>query len=69
MSGLIITEYNEAETMQLFKEEGREEGISQEQFTRISDMLKRGKTPDAIAEFCNYPMTLINEVIQQMNQA
>ena len=44
---MCLTEYNEAETMQMFKEEGREE--------MIVDMLRRGKTIDEIVDFCNIP--------------
>ena len=47
-------------------EKGIEQGISEEQYERISGMLKRGKTPEAIAEFCDYPMELIIDVQNRM---
>lgn len=47
-------------------EEGIEIGISKRDREKISEMLANGKTPEAIAEFCNYPMSLIKEVQQNM---
>ncbi len=35
---MCITEYNEAETMQMFKEEGREEGGDLRDAQRIEDI-------------------------------
>ena len=49
---MCITEYDEAETMQMFKKEGREEGTH----NMIIGMLKRGKEPEIIAEFCDIPI-------------
>ena len=61
--GMWISEYNEGETMQMFKEEGREEGRN----SVIIDMLKRGKTPEAISEFCGYPLELIKNIEREMS--
>lgn len=58
----LLTEYDEQKLMDFFKEEGREEGREEERRNIISDMLRRGKTPQAIAEFCDYPLELIEEV-------
>ncbi len=68
---MCLTEYNEAETMQMFKEEGREEGRAEgleEGHTKglaegreirdrekITEMLRRGKTVEEIVDFCGYP--------------
>jgi len=29
-------------------------------------MLRKGKTPEAIADFCDYPLTLVKEVENNM---
>ena len=71
MKNTCLTEYNEAETMQMFKEEGREEGRAEgleEGHTKglaegreirdrekITEMLRRGKTVEEIVDFCGYP--------------
>ena len=67
---MLLTEYNEAETMELFKEdgrrEGRQEGIKEGRDSRdaekISEMLKRGKTPEEISDFCGYPLEQVLKV-------
>lgn len=47
-------------------QQGIEQGIQQERIRgdreRIADMLRRGKTPEAIAEFCGYSLDLIADV-------
>ena len=67
VKSMCLTEYNEAETMQMFKEEGREEGLAEgreegialgtvkRDEEKITEMLRRGKTVEEIVEFCNYP--------------
>ncbi len=78
VKNMCLTEYNEAETMQMFKEEGREEGRAEgleEGHTKglaegreirdrekITDMLRRGKTVDEIVEFCGYPCEQVRKV-------
>ena len=59
---MCLTEYNEAETMQMFKEEGREEGREIRDREKITDMLRRGKTVDEIVEFCGYPCEQVRKV-------
>ena len=49
--------------MQLFKEEGREEGRAE----MIKDMLKRGKTVEEIADFCDYPYEKVREISDRLN--
>ena len=42
--------------------ENRELGREEERKELIADMLRRGKEPQAIADFCDYPIKLIMEV-------
>ena len=42
------------------------EGQSQDIREKITDMLRRGKTPEEIADFCAYPMDLINEIQKEL---
>ena len=51
---MCLTEYDEAETMQMFKEEGREDDIV--------GMLRRGKTVEEIVDFCGYPYDQVKKV-------
>ena len=44
------------------RELGREEGRDAERREKIAAMLKKGKEPQAIADFCDYPINLIMEV-------
>lgn len=48
------------------QEIGVEKGINKEQRDRITVMLRKGKTPEAIADFCDYPIKLIQEVQKSM---
>lgn len=48
------------------REEGRKEGRNQRDREKIEDMLKDGKSPQAIADFCNYPLKLVQEVQKSM---
>ena len=59
---MCLTEYNEAETMQRFKEEGREEGRKEGREQIISEMLQNGKTVEEIVEFCGCPYELVKRV-------
>ncbi len=63
---MCLTEYNEAETMQMFKEEGIEEGIAQGIRNMIIGMLERGKEPETIAEFCDIPIEQVEEIRESM---
>ena len=44
------------------RKEGRKEGIQ----SAILDMLNNGKTPEAISEFCGFPIDQVREVQQRM---
>ena len=50
VKGMLLTEYKEAETMQLFKEEGREEGQEHHLIRQICRKLRKGKEPAQIAD-------------------
>ena len=66
VKNMCITEYNEAETMELFKRDAREEGLEEggdlRDTMRITDMLRRGKTVEEIVDFCNYPYEQVKKV-------
>ena len=67
---MCITEYNEAETMELFKRDAREEGLEEggdlRDNMRITDMLQRGKTVEEIVDFCNYPYEMVRKVKESL---
>ena len=58
VKNMCITEYDEAETMEMFKEEGREEDIAA--------MLRRGKTVEEIADFCGYSYEQVKKVEESL---
>ena len=57
---LMADELKDAENKGV--ELGIEQGIEQRDFDKISDMLRRGKKPEEIAEFCDYPLDKILDV-------
>ena len=59
---MCLTEYNEAETMQMFKEEGFVMGADYRDKEKITDMLRRGKTVEEIVDFCDYPYEQVKEI-------
>ena len=50
VKNMCITEYDEAETMELFREEGREEGREQTLIRQVCRKLRKGKQLNQIAE-------------------
>ena len=46
--------------------DGFRHGEKQRDRDKITDMLRRGKTPEEIADFCAYPMDLINEIQKEL---
>lgn len=48
------------------REEGKEEGRSEESFNRIRNMLSRGKSVEEIVDFCGYPVELVRKVEESM---
>ena len=61
MGGYIINTRTDA-----ILKEGREQGREQRDREKIEEMLRKGKTPEAIADFCDYPLTLVKEVENNM---
>ena len=49
--------------------EQQEIAKDKEQRDRILYMLGNGKTPQEITDFCGYPITLVNEVKENMTTA
>ncbi len=58
VKGMLLTEYNEVETMQLFKEDGRREGA----LDAISTFLKNGGTEEMAK-------TMLNATDEQIEKA
>ena len=59
---MCITEYNEAETMAQFKEEGREEGREEEKEENALTMLRDNLALDKVALYSGVPMFRILEL-------
>ena len=56
VKGMLLAEYNEAETMELFKEEGREEGDRQRAIKDIRNVMKKLKcTAHQAMDFLDIP--------------
>ena len=60
--GMCLTEYNEAETMQMFKEEGREEGREETLITLICKKLVKGKAVSTIADEVEEPEEYVSKI-------
>jgi hypothetical protein len=71
VKSMCLTEYNEAETMQMFKEEGREEGIAlgtvKRDEEKITEMLCRGKTVEEIVDFCGYSDEQVRKISDSLS--
>ncbi len=75
---MSITEYLSEELAEVYKEdgfeegrivghkEGRKEGIEERDAEKIAEMLKDGKTPEAISDFCKYPLEQVKAVQKEM---
>lgn len=48
------------------QEIGIEKGRKEAHKEKIAEMLRRGKTPEAIAEFCGYPIELVKQVEESL---
>ncbi len=48
------------------KEEGREEGKALGDMQKITEMLRRGKTVEEIADFCGYPYEQVKEIEEKL---
>ena len=49
--------------------ENQEKGAEKEQRDRIAQMLRKGKKPEDIADFCDYPLSLVLQVQSNMTNA
>jgi hypothetical protein len=54
------------ETKVIFRQ-GIEQGMTARDNEKISGMLRRGKTPEEIADFCDYPLEQVLEVKERMD--
>lgn len=63
---LCITEYNEAETMQMIREEGREEGDLKRAMKTAFNMLEDGEPIDKIAKFLEFPPETILSWVEKL---
>ena len=54
------------ENQEIGEERGLEKGREEQKRNHIAEMLRDGKTPQAIADFCKYPLSLIEEVQKSM---
>lgn len=48
------------------RKQGRKEGRKERDREKIAEMIRDGKTPQAIADFCKYPIKLVQEVQNAM---
>ena len=48
------------------RKEGREEGRKDRDREKIEEMLRDGKTPEEIADFCKYPLSLVKSVQESL---
>ena len=62
-----LTEYNEAETMELFKEEYLKRGREEAKVDLIRNMLI-SRTPEEIAKFCGFPLELVEKISNEMTE-
>ena len=46
--------------------ENQEIGIEKEQKRQIEKLLKKGKTPEEIVDFCDYPASLVKSVQESL---
>ncbi len=55
-----------ADDLKEAESKGFEKGIEKRDCQKIMEMLKDGKTPEAIVEFCKYPMEQVLKVQEEM---
>ena len=63
---MIITEYNEEETMKLFAAEFREEGAEQKQHENVIRMLGKNVSPENIANYLDVSVDYVKEIEAEM---
>ena len=71
---MCLTEYNEAETMNMFKEEGREEGREEgleegreegreaERVETVEKLIRKGKNIEEIADLLDLSLDFVREI-------
>ena len=59
---MCLTEYNEAETMNMFKEEGREEGREAERVETVEKLIRKGKNIEEIADLLDLSLDFVREI-------
>ena len=57
-----VLDFNEKLHNQSLREEGYEEGLEEGQSAIIRSMLKIGRTPKEISDFCNIPLERITKI-------
>lgn len=60
--GMLLSGFNEEIYEKGLREEGREEGIELGKRNMIADMLRNGKDPQSIADFCGISLQLVMDV-------
>ena len=51
------------------RKEGRKEGREEERKEVIAGMLKKGRSPEEIADFCGYPVSLVNDILMESKKS
>lgn len=63
VQGMLDTEYNEAEVMELFKEEGKKEGNEKHLIELVCKKLIKGKTPEVIANEVEEDLDTVKDIV------
>ena len=63
---VCITEFDEKTFVEGIKAEGHEEGMEKERESLVLKMLKNGKTPKSISNFCDIPLDYVEGVQKRM---
>ena len=70
---MCLTEYNEERVLQSIREEefefGLKQGIEQGIEQLIMNSYRKGKTPEAIAEFMDMPLEKVKKIIADYQKA
>ena len=62
VTNMCLTEYNEAETLNMFKEEGREEGREAERVETVEKLIRKGKNIEEIADLLDLSLDFVREI-------
>ena len=62
----MTLQMRDLENQEIGMEKGMEQGVNKEQHDRITMMLRDGRTPEEISDFCKYPITLVKEVQESL---